>query len=167
MAHVDSDYYYQQCCATWGLKYSLLKSQKWAHLVSPMVIAVVFQLLGCVLLVVTPRTAAHQASLSFTISQSLLKLMSWWCHPTISSSVIPFSSCLESFPASGPFPMGGLFESGDQSIRASALASVLPMNIQDWFSLGLTGLISLKSKGLSRVFCMRRRLHCQLLSSGG
>ena len=75
-----------------------------------------------------------------------------WCHPTISSSVIPFSSCLQSFPASGSFPVSQLFTSGGHSIGASALASVLPMNIQDWFPLGLTGWISLQSKGLSRVF---------------
>ena len=75
--------------------------------------------------------------------------LSKWCHPTISSSVVPFSSCFQSFPASGSFPMSQLFASGDQSIRASALASVLPMNIQDWFPLGLTGLISLLSKSLS------------------
>ena len=73
---------------------------------------------------------------------------SWWCHPTISSSVIPFSSCLQSFPESGSFS----FTSGSQSIGVSASASVLPMNIQDWFPLGLTALISLQSKGLSRVF---------------
>ena len=74
------------------------------------------------------------------------------CHPTISSSVIPFSSCLQSFPASGAFLMSQFFASGGQSIGASALASVLPMNIQDWIPLGLTGLISLQPKGLSRVF---------------
>ena len=73
--------------------------------------------------------------------------LSRWCHPTISSSVIPFSSCLQSFPASGQF-----FASGGQSIRASASASVLPINIQDWFPLGWTGWISLQSKGLSKVF---------------
>ena len=77
---------------------------------------------------------------------------SWWYHPTISSSVIPFSSCLQSFPASGSFPRSQFFASGGQSIGTSASASVLPMNIQDWFPLGLTGLISLLSKGLSRVF---------------
>ena len=75
-----------------------------------------------------------------------------WCHPTISSSVIPFSSCLQSFPASGTFPVSQFVTSGGQSIGVSALASVLPMNIQDWFPLGWTGLISLQSKGLSRVF---------------
>ena len=73
----------------------------------------------------------------------------WWSHPTI-SSVIPFSSCLQSFPASGSFPMSQFFASGGQSIAVSASASVLPMNIQDWFPLGLTGLVSLRSKGLSR-----------------
>ena len=76
--------------------------------------------------------------------------LSWWCHPTISSSIVPFSSCLQSFPASGSFPMRWLFTSRDQSIGASA--SVLLINISDWFPLGLTGLISLLSKGLSRVF---------------
>ena len=78
--------------------------------------------------------------------------LSQWCHPTISSSVVPFSSDLQSFPASGSFPLSWLFASGGQSIGASASASVLPMNIQDWFSLGLTGWISLLSKGLSRIF---------------
>ena len=75
----------------------------------------------------------------------------WWCHPPISSSVIPFSSCPQSFPASGSFPMSQFFASGGQSIGVSASASVLPMNIQGWFPLGWTGLI-LQSKGLSRVF---------------
>ena len=78
--------------------------------------------------------------------------LSRWCHPTISSSVIPFSSCLQSFPASRSFKMSQLFTSGGQSIGASASALVLPMNIQDWFPLGWTDWISLQSKGLSRVF---------------
>ena len=78
--------------------------------------------------------------------------LSQWCHPTISSSVVPFSSCLQSFPASGSLQMSQLFESGGQSIRVSASTSVLPMNIQDWFALGLTNWISLQYKGLSRVF---------------
>ena len=78
--------------------------------------------------------------------------LSQWCHPTISFSVIPFSSCLQSFPSSGYFPRSQFFASGGQSIGASASASVLPLNIQDWFPLGLTGWISLLSKGLSRVF---------------
>ena len=77
--------------------------------------------------------------------------LSQWCHPTISSFVIPFS-CPQPFPASGSFPMSQLFTSGGQSIGVSASTSVLPMNIQDWFPLGWTGWISLKSKGLSRVF---------------
>ena len=74
-----------------------------------------------------------------------------WCHPTISSSVIPFSR-LQSFPASGSFPVSRFFASGGQSIGVLASASVLPMNIQDWFPLGWTGWISLQSRGLSRVF---------------
>ena len=78
--------------------------------------------------------------------------LSQWCHPTISSSVMPFSSCLQSFPASGSFPMSQFFASSGQSIGVWASASVLAMNIQDWFPLGWTGWISLKSKGLSRVF---------------
>ena len=77
---------------------------------------------------------------------------SQWCHPTISSSVIPFSSCRQSFPASRPFPMSQFFSSGGQGTGVSASASVLPMNVQDWSPLGWTGWISLQSKGLSRVF---------------
>ena len=75
-----------------------------------------------------------------------------WCHPNISSSVVPFSSGPQSFPASGSFPVSWLFASGSQSIGASATASVLPVNIQCWFPLELTGLISLQSRELSRVF---------------
>ena len=78
--------------------------------------------------------------------------LSQWCHPTISSSVVAFSSCLQSFPASASFPMSQLFASGGQSIGVSASTSVLPMNIQDWFPLGWAGWISLQSKRLSRVF---------------
>jgi len=88
----------------------------------------------------TPRVYSN----SFSWSQ--------WCHPTISSSVIPLSSHLQSFPASGSFQMSQLFTSGGQSIRVSASTSVLPMNIQDWFPLGWTGWISLQSKGLSKIF---------------
>ena len=76
---------------------------------------------------------------------------SQWCHPTVSSSVFPFA-CTQYYPASGSFPKSRLFTSGGQSIGASASASVLPMNIQDWFPLGWTGWITLQSKGLSRVF---------------
>ena len=78
--------------------------------------------------------------------------LSWLCHPTISSSVIPFSSLLQSFPASGSFQISQFFTSGGQSIGVSASTSVLPMNIQDWFPLGWTGWISLQSNGFSRVF---------------
>ena len=77
---------------------------------------------------------------------------SWWCHSTISSSVVSFSSCLQSCPASGSFPLSQFFTSGGQSIGVSALASVLPMNIQEWFPLGWADWISLQAKGLSRVF---------------
>ena len=77
---------------------------------------------------------------------------SWWCHPAISFSVVPFSSCPQSLPASGSFPMSQLFTWGSQSTGVSAWASVLPVNTQDWSSLGWTGWISLQSKGLSRVF---------------
>ena len=77
---------------------------------------------------------------------------SQWCHPTVSSFVLPFSSCLRSFPASGAFPKNQFFASGSQSIGVAASASVLSMNIQDWSPLGWTGWISLVSKGLSRVF---------------
>ena len=88
----------------------------------------------------TPRVYPNSCSLS------------QWCHPTISSSVIPFSSCPQSFPASGSFQMSQLFPSGGQSIGVSASTSVLPMNTQGWSPLGWTGWISLQSKGLSRVF---------------
>ena len=88
----------------------------------------------------TPRVYSDSCSLS------------QWCHPTISSSVIPFSSCLQSFPASGTFQMSQFFVSGGQSNGVSASSSALPMNIQDWFPLGWTDWISLQSKGLSRVF---------------
>ena len=88
----------------------------------------------------TPRVYSNSSPLS-----------QWW-HPTTSSSVMPFSSCLLSFPASGSFQMSQFFTSGGQRIRVSALTSVLPMNVQDWFPLGWTAWISLQSKGLSRVF---------------
>ena len=78
--------------------------------------------------------------------------LSWWCQPAISSSVIPFSSCPQSLPASRSFPMSQLFAWGSQSIGVSASASVLPMNTQDWSPLGWTGWISLQSKEISRVF---------------
>ena len=86
--------------------------------------------------------------------------LSRWCHPTISSSVIPFSTCLQYFPASGSFQMSQLFQSGGQSIGVSALVSVLPMNTQDWSPVGWTGWISLQSKGLSRVFSSTTVQNC-------
>ena len=115
---------------------------------------VVVQSLGCFRLFVTPWTAACQAFLPFTSSEACSKScpLSPWYHPTISSSVLPFSSCLQAFPASGAFLMSQFFTSGGHRPGASASLSVPPMNIQDWFSLGLTGLISLLSKGLLRVF---------------
>ena len=96
------------------------------------------QSLSRVWLFETPQTAACQASLSITNSRSLLKTcpLSWWCHPTISSSAMSFSSCLQSFPASGCFPRSQFFTSGGQSIGVSASLSVRPMNIQDWSLLG-------------------------------
>ena len=102
----------------------------------------------------TPWTAACRASLSITNSWSLPNScpLSWWCHPTISSFVVPFCSCLQSFPASGSFQMSQFFTSGGQSVGILASTSVLPMNIQDWFSLGWTGWIFLQSKRLSGVF---------------
>ena len=103
-------------------------------------------------LFVTPWTAACQASQSMTNSEACSNScpLSLWCHPTISSSVAPFSSLLQSFPASGSFQMSQFLASGSQSIGASA--SVLPMNIQDGFLLKWTGWISLQSKGFPRVF---------------
>ena len=91
--------------------------------------------------------------------------LSWWCHPAISSSVVPFSFCLQPFPASESFPVSQFFTSGGQSIGPSNTASALPMNIQDWFPLWLTALISLLSKGLSRVFISTTVLKHQLLGS--
>ena len=112
------------------------------------------QLFSRVQFFVTPWTAACQASLSITNSQSLLKLMS--IESVIPSNHLilcrPFSSRLQSFPASGSFQMSQLFTSGGQSTGVSASTVVLPMNIQDWFPLGWTGWISLQSKGLSRIF---------------
>ena len=112
------------------------------------------QSLSCVQLFLTPWTAARQDSLSITNSWSLLKLMS--IELVIPSNRLilchPFSSCLQSFSASGSFPMSQFFTSSGQSIGASASVSVLPMNIQDWFPLGWTGLISLQSKALARIY---------------
>ena len=111
------------------------------------------QSLSCVQLFVTPWTAALQANLPLPspVAYSNPYLWCQWCHPNISSAV-PFSFCHQSFPASGSFLMSQFLSDG-QSIGVSASASVLPMNIQDWFPLGWTGWISLQSKGLLRVIC--------------
>jgi len=102
-----------------------------------------FSSLSCVWFFVTPWTAACQTSLTITPRTSTdLCPLSWWCHPTILCSVILFSSCLQYFPAVGCFSMSLFFPSDGQSIRVPASASVLPMNIQDWFPLGWTGWIS-------------------------
>ena len=127
----------------------------------------VVQSLNCVWLFVTPWTARRPyPSLSPRVCSNSCPL-SQWCHPTISCSVTPFSSCPQSFPASESLPMSWLLAKllewpkwlGGQSIGASASASVLPMNTQDWFPLGLTSLISLLSKGLSRVFSSTTALY--------
>ena len=110
------------------------------------------QLISCIWLFLTPWTAAHQASLFISRVYPNSCPLSQWCHPTISSSVVPFSSCFQSFPALGAFPTSQFFVSGGQSIGVSASASVFPMNIQGWFPLGLTNLISFLSKGPLRVF---------------
>ena len=117
--------------------------------------SVLVQLLSCVGFFTTPWTAASRLPCpSPTLGACSNSCpLNWWCHPTISSSVIPFSSCLPSFPESGSFWMSQFFASGGQSIiGASTSVSAFPVNIQDWFPLRLTGLISLKSKGLSRIF---------------
>ena len=102
----------------------------------------------------TPWAVVHQASRPSPTPRVYPDScpLSWWCHPTISSSVIPFSSLPQSFPESGSFPVSQFFASGGRRIGVSASASVLPVNNQDWSPLGWTGWISLQSKGLSRVF---------------
>ena len=114
---------------------------------------------------VTLWTAAHETSLSISNSQSLIKLMylKSVMPSNHESSVVPFWSCLQLFPASGSFPMSQLFASGGQSISVSASTSVLPMNIQDWFHLGWTGWISLQSKGLSRNLLQHQRSKASIL----
>ena len=111
------------------------------------------QSLSRVQLFATPWITAHQASLSITTPGVHPNSCpsSQWCHPAILSSVIRFSSCLQSFPISRSFPLIHFFASGGQSIGVSASALVLPLNIQDWSPLGWTGLISLQSKGTSRI----------------
>ena len=106
--------------------------------------------MGCIM----PGLTVYHQFLVYSNSSPL----SQWCHPTISSSVIPFSSCLQSFPALGSFPMSQFFASGGQSVGVSASASVFPMNIQDWFPSGWTGWISLMSKGLGSLHFLPRLL---------
>ena len=112
------------------------------------------QLLSCVWLFPTTWTATRQLPCRSPTPRAYSDScpLSWWCHPNISSSIVLFSSHLQLFPGSGSFPMSQFFASGGQSIGVSASASVLPVNIQDWFPSGLTGWISLQSKGLSGVF---------------
>ena len=135
-------------CSTWQW-YNWHNRSQWIFSAK-----VVVQFLSHVWLFVTPWTAAHQASLSFATSWSLLKLISIESMMPHNHLILccPLSSCLQSFPASGSFLKSRFFASGGQSIGASASASVLPMNTQDWFPLALIGLISLQSKGFSRVF---------------
>ena len=120
-----------------SLKLLSIPHAKWIY---PNPVVFVVQSLSLVWIFVTPWTTGHKASMFFTISWSLFKLisLSQWCHPTISCPVTLFS-CLQSFPASGSYPMSHLFILGGQSIGPSAVASVLPMNVQGWFPLGLTG----------------------------
>ena len=111
------------------------------------------QLFSRVRLFATPWIAAHQVSLPITNSGAYSNSypLNWWCHPIMSSSVVPFSSRLQAFLASGSFPVSQFFPSGGQSTGVSTSASVLPMNIEDGFHLGWTGWISLQSKGLLRI----------------
>ena len=123
--------------------YSSAAAVKWVLLLFMLGRAWLCSIMGC----------SAPGSPVLTVPQSLLTFMSsQWCYLTVSSSVAPFFSCPQSFPASRSFPISLLFASGGQSIETSASASVLPMKIQDWFPLGLTDLISLQSKGLSKVF---------------
>ena len=137
---------------TGGFCYSPLYPFRIIKLFCIIYVAVIVQSLSRVRLCMTLWTAACQVFLSFTVSQSLLKFMS--TESVICNHLIFCTSfsCPQSFPASGSFPMSQLSASGGQSIGASALTSVLPMSIPDWSSLGLTGWISLQSKGLSRIF---------------
>ena len=125
------------------------------------------QLFSGVWLFVTPWPAARRLPCPSPTPRvcSDSRPLSQWYYPSVSSSVAPFSSCLQSFPASGSFPVSWLFTSGGQSIGTSALASVLPMNIQGWFPLGLIGLISLLSKELSKVFSSTTARKYQLFDS--
>ena len=157
-------------CCWWGcILLQTLQKTVGSFPKGSLIIVVVVQSSCCVWLFVTPWTAAHQASVSLTISQSLPRFMSIsvihhinkmtdscplhrWCHPAISSSDTLFSFCLQSFPVSGTFQMSQIFESDNQNTGISTSASALPMSSQSWFPLRLTSLISLRSKGHSGVF---------------
>ena len=143
----------------WSFSFSISPSSEYSKLITFRIdrfdlTTLSVQSFNHVSLFATSRTAGLQASLLSATPRPFSNLcpLNRSCLPAISSTVIPFSSSLLSFPASGSFPTSQFFASGGQSTRASALASVFPMNIQDWFPLGLTGLISLQSKELSRVF---------------
>ena len=144
----------KEACMECNSLISFMTLVTWLWFLNFIFVVVPLQSLDHVRLFVTPRAAAQQASCPSLSPRgcSNSRPFSWWCHPTISSSVTPFSFCPQSFPAWGSSPMNWLFSSGGLSIGASASASVLPMNIQGWFPLGLTSLISLLSKGLSKVF---------------
>ena len=157
---LDSDFYRSlpdaNSDSSWTILGKILQNGK---RVFPFYVLIVYdsvqsvQSLSHVPLFATPWTAARLPCTSPTPrAYSNSCQLSQWCHPTISSSLIPFSSHLQSFPASGSFPMGQFFASGGPSIGVSASAWVLPMNIRDWFPLGWTGWISLQSNGLSRFF---------------
>ena len=135
--------------AAHGVAKSRTRLSNWTDWLTMCSVTVV-HLLSPVPLSVTPWALPYPSPSPRVCSNSCT--LSWWCHPTILASVAPFSSCPQSFPASGSFPVSWLFISGSQDIGASASASVLPMNIQSWSPLGWTGCISLQSKGLSRVF---------------
>ena len=117
----------------------------------PKVVSCFSVIKSCMTLVTPWTTGCHHPPLSPGVCSNSSPL-GQWCHPTISSSIAPFSSCFQSFPALGSFPVSWLFTSAGQSVGASASKSVLPMNSQRWFPSGWTGLISLLSKGLSRIF---------------
>ena len=138
---------------TWNLS-SFLDTVKYFFIQQALELTSSFQSLSSVWLFATHELQHARLPCASTTPRSYSNSCpsSWWCHPTISSSVIPFSSRLQSFPALGSFPMNQFFASGGQSIAASASASVFPKNIQDWFPLGLAYWITVLSKGLSRVF---------------
>ena len=156
-SHLELTWSFVSCCHSWHGSHSFhlepcgLDLREWKYLWWLSILYfLLFLLVTKSWLFVAPWTAARQAFLSPGACSNSCP-SSQWCHPTISSFVAPFS-CPQSFPASGSFPVSRLFTSGGQNIGASASATVVSMNIQGWFPLGLTGLISLVSKALSKVF---------------